>query len=252
MRVSLGVSAGGASDRLVARTLKVAFDPSSSLTTYEPEKLRPVGSTAARSEIIAAFSARSRADEIVPLTPGASVSPANCSTPETDPEVSLRPRVMLGTTVPAGTPTRVRSQVPVRFALTGIVVVVTLTADGAAPPPPQATANVAARVAASLRILGTPCPHHTSDLCAGVRPDDGYYRTQSLLVSKDQRTYGGESTSLRTVGQEPSRATRPLASPRSPSAPRRDRPRGCRSSARPCSCLRLERVAATCLGRRSP
>jgi len=49
-----------------------------------------------------------------------------------------------------------------------------------------------------------------------------------------------------------SRATRRPASPRSPSAPRRDRPRRCRSSARPWPCLRVERVAATCLGRRSP
>ncbi len=50
------------------------------------------------------------------------------------------------------------------------------------------------------------------------------------------------------VSQEPNRAPWPPASPTSPSAPRRDRPRGCRSSAVPCPCLRAEQVAATCRG----
>src|SRR5512144_2331094 len=55
-----------------------------------------------------------------------------------------------------------------------------------------------------------------------------------------------------TLHVRPSRATRPPASPTSPSAPRRGRPRECRSSARPCPCLRVERGAAPCRGKRSP
>lgn len=50
----------------------------------------------------------------------------------------------------------------------------------------------------------------------------------------------------------PSQAGRPTAESTFPSAPRRDRPRGRRSSVRPWPCLRWERGAATCLGRRSP
>src|SRR5262245_23178387 len=169
MRISLGVRVGGVSDRLVPRMLKVALEPSSSLTTYEPEKLRPGASTATRSATSAPFSTTSRAGEIVPLRSGASVSSATCSTPERDPdpEVSLRPRVMPGTTEPAGTPTRLRSQVPVRFALTtGSVVGGTVTAEGADPPPPHAVKSTAARANLRLRILETPNPHHTPDLRA--------------------------------------------------------------------------------------
>jgi para-nitrobenzyl esterase len=55
----------------------------------------------------------------------------------------------------------------------------------------------------------------------------------------------------RSLTTFPNRAGRPLAGSTSPCAPRRDRARGRRSSARPWLCLRVERVAATCLGRTS-
>jgi len=95
-------------------------------------------STATLSATRSPVSCRVRVDEIVPLRPGASVSPENCITPVTAPSASRRPRVQGGTIVPAGMPTREKSQLPVRFALTTGVGAATGAGDGLDEPPPQA------------------------------------------------------------------------------------------------------------------